>query len=135
VRQIALTLSEAPPAVPAPDAGGVFGGQRLRDGFEALPLSLDPEEYLGHPAQDHQDGADRERCDGVRYLARADQEGEDQRAADAARGSAERVEERDRQCPRLHREDLADREVRRAGSGRREEEHDAPARGHRRRVQ
>ena len=49
---------------------------------------------------------------------------EEQRAADPARRGPDRVEERDRERPRLHREDLARGQVRRARARRGEEEGD-----------
>src|SRR4051795_6132742 len=71
-------------------------------------------------------GAEKEADEDQRRLAALDERAEQQRAAEAADDRAGRVEERDRHRARLHREDLADRQVRGARAGRGEEEDDAP---------
>ena len=86
---------------------GVLHGQRLRDVLEIGLLGLDAEEQLGHAAGGHRPRADEERDRELAALAGPDHVPEDERARDAADRSADRVEERDRERPRLHREDLA----------------------------
>ena len=64
-------------------------------------------------------------------VARVDQMAEQQGPCDAADRSADGVEEGDCERPRLHREDLADGQVGRAGAGRGEEERRAHERDER----
>src|SRR5699024_10121495 len=103
---------------------GVLGGQGFRDVFEIGPFGLDPEQQLGHTAECHHSGADAEGQGHQRSVLGFDHPAEQQRSGDAAGRRADRIEERDRQRPGLHREDLADREIGGAGARGGEEEAD-----------
>ena len=108
-----------------------LGGQRLGDVLELLLLGLDAEEQLGDAADRHHHGADEEADRDLVLAAGVDQVAEEQRPGDAAGRGADRVEEGDRERPRLHREDLADGQVGGAGAGRGDEE-DRQHEGHER---
>src|SRR4051794_40238027 len=77
----------------------VLRGQRLGDALQRPPLGLDPEERLDEPGTDHEHGADevadRDAGDVLVRRGLVDEPAEEQRAADAAGGGADRVEERD----------------------------------------
>src|SRR5688572_5194620 len=102
------------------------GRQRRRDVLEVALRGLDAHGGLDDAADDHHRGADHVADEDLVRVTALDERAEQQRAAEAADDRAGRVEERDRHRPRLHREDLADGEVRGAGARGREEEDDAP---------
>jgi hypothetical protein len=78
----------------------VFGGQRLGDVLELLPLGLDTEQQLGDAAQRHDHGA-YEPNRHLALVAGCDQLARRQRSGDSADGGADREEEGDRQRPGL----------------------------------
>src|SRR5262245_47200700 len=91
--------------------------QRRGDLLQRGAFGVDAECHLDEAGEDHQHGADHEREDRVAHVAGADQLREEQRSGDSACRGADGVEERDRQRPGLQREDLAHRQVGRAGAG------------------
>src|SRR5688572_25701119 len=124
---------------PGGSAGGSWagrdGGQRRRHVLQRLALGVDADDPFDDAADRHDRGADQEADEepaGV--LALADERAVEDRA-DGAEALRDGEEDRDGLGPDLQREDLADRQVRRAGTRRREEEDDAPGDRLRRRVQ
>src|SRR5581483_338790 len=97
-----------------PTTLGLFGGYRLRDVLQLCLLCANPEENLGDPPDRHHSGADEERQLDLAARAAADQVREQEGPADPPHRSSDRIEERDRQRPRLHREDLRHGQIRRA---------------------
>ena len=101
---------------------GFVDGQRLGYVLELPPLSRDAPGDLGQAAHRHDTRADVEGDRDLAGIPAADEVAEQQWTADAAHRGADRVEERDRQRPRLHREDLGRGQVRGARARRGQEE-------------